>query len=65
MNLNKAIQAKGFYEQENQYLFPALYGNKAVTKQTIGMYKHFDREIKKRDKIEQRINKLYPSYKWY
>ena len=45
MELLKKIATRGFYEQERQYLFPALYGSKAVTKNTIEWYRQCDRNI--------------------
>lgn len=54
MNIFKVIEIKGFYEQEKQYLFPSLYGHKSVTRNTRGMYKHFHRELMKREKLEFR-----------
>jgi hypothetical protein len=54
MSIFKVINTRGYYEQEKQYLFPALYGNKAVTRQTKGMYKHFHRELIKRKNLEFR-----------
>lgn len=46
------IKRKGRDQQEGQYLFPSLYGNKAVTKRTRGMYAHMERVLK------------YPILKW-
>lgn len=36
------IKRKGRDEQERQYMFPSLYGNKAVSKRTKGIFKEFD-----------------------
>lgn len=41
------IKTKGWNEQERQYLFSGLYGNKAVTKNTIGQFKTFDRQLRR------------------
>lgn len=41
LSLTKKIRAKGRDEQELQYLFPSLYGNKRVTKNTIKAYREF------------------------
>lgn len=38
------IRRKGRDEQERQFLFSGLYGNKAVTKYTKGVYKMYDRK---------------------
>lgn len=46
IDLLKKIKAKGSYEQEKQYLFPALYSNKAVTRNTRGEFSQFDRNLK-------------------
>lgn len=40
------IRHRGRKEQEKQFLFPGLYTSKAVTRQTIGEYKHFERQLK-------------------
>jgi adenine-specific DNA methylase len=47
LSLIKKISLKGRDEQELQYLFPSLYGSKAVTRNTKGLYKHFDRRHRK------------------
>lgn len=47
-NLNNKIRLKGRDEQELQYLFPSLYGGNAVTKNTKGVFKQFDRKISKK-----------------
>lgn len=41
------IRRKGNYEQERQYLFPSLAGNKALTRNTIGKWATFDRQYKR------------------
>ncbi len=46
--LNNRIRLKGRDEQELQYLFPTLYGSNAVTKQTKGVFKQFDKRISKK-----------------
>ncbi len=38
------IRRKGRDEQERQYLFSGLYGNNAVSKATIGIYKMYERK---------------------
>jgi hypothetical protein len=53
--LHKKINARGYYEQEKQFLFPSLYGSKAVRKQTAGRSRHAHRELIKRDKAERRV----------
>lgn len=40
INPIKRIMLKGRDEQELQILFPSLYGNKAITKQTKGAFKN-------------------------
>ena len=45
--LIKRIMYRGRDEQELQYLFPSLYGNKAVTNNTKGQYLTFDRQLKR------------------
>lgn len=45
--LNNKIRLKGRDEQELQYLFPSLYGNKAVTKNTNNIFKTFEKKISK------------------
>lgn len=45
LKLHTKINLKSQYEQTNCYLFPYLYGNKPVTKNTIGNYKEFDNSI--------------------
>lgn len=60
MNINKIIETKGYYEQEKQFLFPGLYGNNAVTKNTKGMYINFHRELLKRDKLGNKLK--YSTY---
>ena len=47
-NLNNKIRLKGRDEQELQYMFPSLYGYKAVTKNTKGVFAQFDRKISKK-----------------
>jgi hypothetical protein len=47
-NLNNKIRLKGRDEQELQYMFPSLYGHKAVTKNTKGVFTQFDRKISKK-----------------
>lgn len=47
MNLkDTSIRNKGNYEQDRQFYFPSLYGNKAVTKNTKGRYKTKHRQLK-------------------
>ncbi len=58
MNINKLITTRGNNEQEKQYLFSGLYGNKAVTKQTKARYINFDKWLKKHEQAAQRINKI-------
>lgn len=41
------IKTKGWNEQERQYLWPSLYGNHAVTKNTRGQWKTFDRQLQR------------------
>ncbi len=43
INPIKRIYLKGRDEQELQTLFPSLYGNNAVTKNTKGSFKNHDR----------------------
>lgn len=47
-NLNNKIRLKGRDEQELQYMFPSLYGHKAVTKNTKGVFAQFDKYISKK-----------------
>lgn len=47
-NLTDKIRLKGRDEQELQYMFPSLYGYKAVTKNTRGVFAQFDRKISKK-----------------
>lgn len=42
------IKRKGRDEQERQYLFPGLYGQKALTRSERGAWKNFEREVQKR-----------------
>lgn len=42
------IKRKGRDEQESQYLFPGLYGQKALTRAEKGAWKNFEREVQKR-----------------
>lgn len=49
------IKRKGRDEQERQYLFPTLYGQKALSKTEIGAWKQFENEVKKRTKQERRF----------
>lgn len=42
------IRLKGRDEQELQFMFPSLYGNKAVSKRTKGTFKQFDKRIGKK-----------------
>lgn len=46
-DLLSRIRTRGWNEQEKQYLFPSLYGRKAVTKNTIGIFVTFDRQLKR------------------
>lgn len=46
-NLIKRIKAKGWQEQELQYRAPSVYGNKAVTKRTKGLFKQYEITKKK------------------
>lgn len=46
------IKRKGRDEQESQYLFPGLYGQKALTKRERGAWKNFEREVNKRNLTE-------------
>lgn len=55
--LLQRIKTKGWNEQERQYLFPSLYGRKAVTKNTIGVFASFDRNLT-RGKYSPYSNKL-------
>jgi hypothetical protein len=45
--LMNRILFRGRDEQELQYLFPSLYGGNAVTKNTAGQYKTFNRQLKR------------------
>lgn len=45
-NLINRIRIKGWCEQERQYNAPSVYGNKAVTKKTRGMYKQYKKNNK-------------------
>ena len=45
--LSKKIYLKGRDEQELQYMFPSLYGNKSVTNNTKGQFITFDRQLKR------------------
>ena len=56
------IRRKGNKEQEKQFLFPTLYGNKAVTRNTIGEWRHMDNRIKREIKRTLRhTKKLTPT----
>lgn len=46
-SLHAKIKNKGYHEQERQYLFPSLYGSKSVTRNTMGQYKTFDRQLRR------------------
>jgi hypothetical protein len=39
LNHFKGIRSKGWREQERQYLFHSVFGNKALTKNAKGLYK--------------------------
>lgn len=41
------ILYRGRDEQELQYLFPTLYGCNAVTRNTAGQYKTFNRQLRR------------------
>lgn len=47
IELFNKIKRKGRDEQERQYLYSGLYGNKAVTKNEIGIYKQYENKFKK------------------
>ena len=49
IDLFNKIKRKGRDEQESQYLFPGLYGQKALTKREKGAWKNFEREVNKRN----------------
>ena len=42
--LTNKIRLKGRDEQELQHLFPSLYGNKAVTRNTIAVFNAYDKK---------------------
>jgi hypothetical protein len=39
------IKTKGNNEQEKQYLFPSLYGDKALTKREAGAWKQLENHL--------------------
>jgi hypothetical protein len=41
------IRTKGWNQQERQYLFPSLYGQKAVTRNTRGQFATFERQLRR------------------
>lgn len=43
IELFNKIKRKGRDEQEIQYLFPSLYGSKAVTRRTKGIFREYER----------------------
>jgi len=48
IKLQSKINTSGYYEQEKAYLFSALYNNRhKLNKNTIGMYKQFENELKR------------------
>jgi hypothetical protein len=49
--LTNKIRLKGRDEQELQYMFPSLYGYKAVTKNTKGIMKQFHKKVTKKTYI--------------
>jgi len=51
--INKKINYKGRDEQERSFMFPALYGNKALTRNTAGNYATFDRKNYSKRKRKQ------------
>jgi len=61
MNLHKEINRKGRNEQESQFLFPGLYGVKAVTKRERGAWKQLERQINRKEKSEKRISFFLPA----
>ena len=52
LSLFLKIRRKGRDQQELQYLFPSLYGNKAVTRNTKGVFKEYDRHYKSKSYIK-------------
>jgi hypothetical protein len=46
------IKRKGRDQQEIQYLFPSLYGSKAVTKNTKGIFAEYDRHSRSKSYIK-------------
>lgn len=44
------IKRKGRDEQERQYLFPTLYGQKALNRAEIGAWKQFENKLKRKTK---------------
>jgi hypothetical protein len=46
IELFNKIKTKGRYEQEKQYLFSGLYGNKALTKNEVGAWKQLQNKLK-------------------
>lgn len=52
MNLHVKINTKGRDEQEKQYLFPALYGQKALNRNEIGVWVNMEKYISRKHKQE-------------
>jgi hypothetical protein len=50
IELFNKIKTKGRYEQEKQYLFSGLYGNKALTKNEVGAWKQLENKLKSKIK---------------
>lgn len=46
-DLIKKIRTKGWNEQERQYLWPSVYGSKALTRNTIGQFITFHRQLRR------------------
>jgi hypothetical protein len=53
------IKNKGRHEQEKQFLFPTLYGSKAVTRNEKGAWKQVENYLNKKTKREKKF-KFYP-----
>lgn len=52
MNIHTKINTKGRDEQEKQYLFPGLYGQKALHKNEVGAWVNMEKYLNKKHKQE-------------
>jgi len=55
MNLHVKINTKGRDEQEKQYLFPGLYGQKALHKNEIGAWLQMEKYLKNKHKVDLKL----------